>query len=192
MTITLERYHPDVAVFRCQNPLRWVVRSGSHALSTVLGTFPSYYEAMLFQRKVLKLPPLVKVADFSVQDYGIDDSDGFSSKVNMLARHSLDVWERYEIGIGDNPVSALDDTLESIELFNVDCTDLESRIKAAYSAFTRKPEDLPSANQYVLDQWKEDNPYKDLEEAEEAIREHDYHYYIGIGWNLPSTSGDEV
>ena len=129
-----------------------------------------------------------KVADFTVYDYGIE-------RASDILGDCIIGWERLEIGIGDNPVEALNNALESItqgDEDNIDLEDLESRIKRAFPAFTRKAEDLPSANQYVLDQWKEDNPYKDLDEAEEAIQEHEFHYYIGVGWSLPPTSEDEV
>jgi len=185
MTTNLELDHSNVPIFCKTGPAqtRWVVQSGHHALSTVMGTFPSYYKAMLYQCKLQGKPPPIKVADFVVQDYGMEHASYFQGGGDFE-------WEGFQVGVGDNPIEALDDALEVIAQGDddIDFDNLESRIKGAYPAFTRKAEDLPSANQYVLDQWKEDNPYKDLEGAEEAIQDHEYHYYIGIGWNLPSVS----
>lgn len=179
MTRKLELDHSDVPVFRNINPVRWTVRSGYHVLSTLLGTFPSYYEAMLFQRKIQGKSPPIKVSDFVVYDYGMDSASCFPGD-------SSPGLEGLQIGIGDNAVEALDDALEVIAQGDddIDLEDLESRIKAAFPAFTRKPEDLPSATQHVLDQWKEDNPHEDLEGAEETLQNHDFHYYIGVGWKV--------
>lgn len=186
MNYRIELNHSDIPVFRRMNPIRWVVQSGYHVLSTVLGTFPSYYKAMLYQRKMQGKPPPIKVDDFTVQDYGMESESYFQGGSSLES-------ERFVVGIGDNPIEALDDALELIALGDddIDFDNLESRIKGAYPAFTRKPEDLPSANQYVMDQWKEDNPYKDLDEAEEDIQNHECHYYIGVGWNLPSTAKED-
>ena len=187
MTPQTELNHLEVRIFHRMNPPRWVVQSGRHALPTVLGAFPSYYEAMLFQRRIQGRPPPVKVADFKVYDYGMDSASCFPGD-------SSSDWEGLQIGVGDNPIEALDDALEVISQGDddIDLEDLESRIKGAYPAFTCKAEDLPSATQHVLDQWKEENPYEDLEGAEETIANHDYHYYIGIGWNLPPYAEHKV
>lgn len=187
MTTKLELDHPHIPVFLRRLPERWVVQSGHHVLSTVMGTFPSYYQAMLYQRKLQGKPPPAKVEDFKIYDYGMDSASCFPGD-------SSPGLAGLQIGVGDNPIEALDDALEVIAQgdSDIDLEDLESRIKGAFPAFTRKAEDLPSATQHVLDQWKEENHYEDLEGAEETLQNHDWHYYIGIGWNLPSTSGDEV
>lgn len=105
---------------------------------------------------------LRKIADFQVDDLGMENSQYFQGYgTSSSFTHSV-------VGIGDNPKEALDDCLDQIAtgFTGIDIDDLEGRIFAQYPGFIGDEAELPSV-------------YREYGEDCEDI-----YYYIGIKWNL--------
>ncbi len=100
---------------------------------------------------------LHKVADFRVDDFGIENSQYFQGYGVAFTP-----FTDCATGIGHNPREALEDCLDQIaSCYDVDVEDLAARIMA------------------------EEGKYPDsLSVSEEYLDSEDIYYYIGISWTV--------